>query len=361
MPNDRWDKVGKLLEEVRALPPGRRATYLKKHCEEETLRQEVLSLLNASEDADTFFGRLESAVPSEIGDVETGADEVSGGRGADPLDLEGERIEHYAVEEHLGGGGMGIVYQARDVRLARPVALKFLPPRLADSEEARRRFVREARSAARLDHPHIARIYETSTSDQGLRYIAMAYYDGETLKTRIGRGPLPVRRALLYAEQVAGGLAEAHEAGIVHRDVKPSNVVIASPGETKLLDFGVAKAIKETRLTRSGQRLGTVSYMSPEQAEGGSVGPPADVWALGVVLYEMLVGTRPFVGKDEFAVLKAIRQEEPVPVRERRPSASAETQTTVMRCLRKDPDQRYASAGRLLKDIQAIRQKGPEA
>ena len=224
------------------------------------------------------------------------------------------------------------------------------------------RFVREARAAAALGHSNIATIHEIGDMGNGRRFIAMAYYEGKTLKEKLNREEsLPIEEAVGYAEQIGEALAGAHEAGIVHRDVKPSNVVIASPGETKLLDFGVAKAIKETRLTRSGQRLGTVSYMSPEQAEGGSVGPPADVWALGVVLYEMLAGTRPFVGKDEFAVLKAIRQEEPVPVQERRPSASAETQTTVMRCLRKDPDQRYASAGRLLKDIQAIRQKGPEA
>lgn len=352
MSNDRWDKIGKLLEEVQDLSPGRREAYLEERCKED-LRREVLSLLEASEEAAAFFGRLESAVPQEISEAETAGRPE--GRGVDPLDLEGEQVERYLVEEHLGGGGMGIVYRARDSRLDRPAALKFLPPRLAESQEARRRFVREARSAARLDHPHIARIYETNTSDRGLRYIAMAYYDGETLRTRIGRGPLPVQRALLYAEQVASALTEAHQAGIVHRDVKPSNVVIASPGETKLLDFGVAKAIKETRLTRSGQRLGTVSYMSPEQAEGGSVGPLADVWALGVVLYEMLAGTRPFAGKDEFATMKAIRQEDPVPVPEHRPSVSAETQRIVMRSLRKDADRRCDSVGQLLEDIRAVR------
>lgn len=358
MSGDRWDKVGKLFEEVRDLPPGRWAPYLKKHCEEEAIRQEVISLLDASEEADTFFRRLKSAVPSEMDNIEAEAAGAPEELGADPLNLEGEMIEHYAIEEHLGGGGMGVVYRARDSQLARPAALKFLPPRLADSEEARRRFVREARSAATLDHPHIARIYETSTSDRGLHYIAMAYYDGETLKTRIGRGPLPVGRVLLYAEQVASALAEAHEAGIVHRDVKPSNVVIANPGETKLLDFGVAKAIKETRLTRSGQLLGTTSYMSPEQAKRASVRPPADVWALGVVLYEMLAGTRPFDGRNEFAVLRAIQQEDPTPIREHRPEVSAETRKIIRQCLQKDPGQRYVSAGRLLKDIQTTRQKG---
>jgi serine/threonine protein kinase len=356
MSDERWEKVGKLLEKVEDLPPNRWVAYLEEHCEEEGVRQEVLSLLDASHEADAFFGRLESAVPSQVDNIETEAAGVPEQRGADPLGLEGERVEHYVVEEHVGGGGMGMVYQARDSHLGRPTALKFLPPRLADNTEARRRFVREARSAAVLDHPHIARIYETSTSKGGLRYIAMAYYDGETLSAKISRGSLSVGRALLYAEQIASALAEAHEADIVHRDVKPSNVVIASPGETKLLDFGVAKAIKETRLTRSGQLLGSVSYMSPEQAEGGSVGPPADVWALGVVLYEMLAGTRPFNGRNEFSVLQAIQEEDPVSVQEHRPSVAPEIRSTVMRCLQKDPGQRYASAGSLLEDIQAARE-----
>jgi len=352
MSDARWNRVGEFLEEVEDLPPDRRANYLEEHCKEENIRQEVLSLLDASEEADTFFGRLESAIPPEIG--KTGADSEE--RNGDPLELEGETVEHYVVEEHVGGGGMGVVYRARDSRLARPAALKFLPPRLARSEEARRRFVREARSAAALDHPHIARIYETRTSDRGLRYIAMAYYDGETLKTRLDRGPLSVGRSLLYAEQIAGALAEAHEAQVVHRDVKPSNVVIASPGETKLIDFGVARAIKKTCLTRSGQLLGTAGYMSPEQAEGDSVGPPADVWALGVVLYEMLAGTRPFDGKTKLDVLRAIRQEGLVPVREHRPSVSGETQGIVAQCLRKDPGRRYDSAGRLVEDLRATRE-----
>lgn len=357
MSGDRWDKVGKLLEEVRDLPPTRRGTYLEEHCKEESIRQEVLSLLDAAEEADTFFGHLEEAVPSEIDHAEPVSPTPADQRGDDPLDLEGKNVERYVVEEHLGGGGMGIVYRARDSRLARPAALKFLPPRLADSPEARRRFVREARSAATLDHPHIARIYETSSSQEGLRYIAMAYYDGETLKTRIGRGPLSVGRSLLFAEQIASALAEAHEAGVVHRDVKPANVVIAEPGQTKLLDFGVAKAIKETRLTKPGQRLGTASYMSPEQVEGDPVEPTADVWALGVVLYEMLAGIRPFEGRNELAVMQSILQEDPVPVQGHRPDVSDRIQRIITKCLQKDPERRYDSTKQLRRDLQTARRK----
>ena len=259
----------------------------------------------------------------------------------------------------IGRGGMGIVYRARDSELGRRVALKFLPPDLARSAEVVERFLREARSASALEHPHIATVYETGQAGvgraTGQRFIAMAYYDGQTLKEKLEQeGSLPVEEALGYATQIADALARAHRTGIVHRDVKPANVMITEAETVKLLDFGLAKAAAETRLTKTGRRLGTVAYMSPEQAAGEAVGPPTDCWAIGSILYEMVGGERPFDGERDAAILYAIQHESPAPLAEKQPDVPPGLVQVVRRCLEKDPQDRYASAEALLDDLRAI-------
>ncbi|MDP6775854.1 MAG: serine/threonine-protein kinase, partial [Candidatus Latescibacteria bacterium] len=222
----------------------------------------------------------------------------------------GQTISHYRILEGLGEGGMGVVYKAEDTNLERTVALKFLPSELTRDEEARQRFVHEARAASALDHPHIGTIYEIDEAD-GLSFIAMAHYEGETLKDRIERAPLAVEDAIDIAIQIAQGLSAAHSRDIVHRDVKPANVLITAEGQAKIIDFGLAKLRRGSLLTRTGTTMGTVAYMSPEQAQGAEVDDRTDVWALGVMLYEMLAGDRPFKGEYEQAVMYSITNEEP--------------------------------------------------
>ena len=195
--------------------------------------------------------------------------------------MEGQTVSHYRVLEKLGGGGMGVVYKALDTKLNRTVALKFLPPELTRDDEARQRFVQEAPAASALDHPNICTVYDIDSTADGQLFIAMAFYDGETLKKRIERGPLRVEEALDVAIQIAQGLKRAHEARIVHRDIKPANLMITKDGLIKIVDFGIAKLMGQTGLTRTGTTLGTVAYMSPEQVSIAEADQRPDVWALG--------------------------------------------------------------------------------
>jgi serine/threonine protein kinase len=206
----------------------------------------------------------------------------------------GQTISHYKILEKLGGGGMGVVYKAEDTKLKRLVALKFLPTELTHDEEAKVRFVHEAQAASALDHPNICNIHEIDETDDGRIFICMAYYEGETLKEKIERGPLPIDQTLDLTLQIAQGLAKAHEHGITHRDIKPANVMITKDGIAKIVDFGLAKLAGQSRLTQTGSTLGTMAYMSPEQARAEVVDHRTDIWALGVVLYEMLTGQLPF-------------------------------------------------------------------
>lgn len=335
-------------------PPSEWDEFLQARCDDPEVRQEVASLLQASEEAPDFFDQFADAVIAPALN-EFSETEKRESRAADPLNLEGAGIGRYVVKGHLAGGGMGVVYKARDTQLNRAVALKFLPPYLTTHPEAEERFVREAQSAASLDHPHIATIHEIDETEDGRRFIAMAYYDGETLKEKLNEGPLPVEEALGYAIQIADGLTRAHETGIVHRDVKPDNVIVTEHGTAKLLDFGLAQAATETRLTAPGRRMGTAAYMSPEQAEGEAIDHRADLWSLGVVLYELLTAERPFTGERYTAVLHSILYEEPVPIREYRSEVPSILAQIVARCLQKDPNQRYASARELHDNLRAVR------
>lgn len=267
----------------------------------------------------------------------------------------GTSVSHYRILEVIGAGGMGVVYLAEDERLHRRVALKFLPPTTAQDAHARARLLREAQAASALDHPNVATVHDIGESN-GQLFIAMPFYDGETLRKCIARGPLTVNETARIAGQIASGLAAAHRAGIVHRDLKPANVVVTNDGQVKIVDFGLAMVHSETqetgtRMTAAGTTLGTVAYMAPEQAAGIDVDARADVWALGVTLYEMLTGRLPFPGETVPAMLLAVASQTPVPVRNVRPDAPEELVRIVERALEKDPARRTITAGDIAAEI----------
>ena len=269
--------------------------------------------------------------------------------------LTGRVLGHYRILEPIGGGGMGIVYKAEDLRLARVVALKFLPPELTRDPEAKARFLQEARAASALDHPNICTVHEVGETDEGRLYLSMPCYDGETLRRRIERGPLSIDEATDIAQQIAKGLLKSHRRGIVHRDIKPANLVITSDGVVKILDFGLAKLAGAAAITRTGSSVGTPAYMSPEQARGEDVDHRTDLWSLGVVLYEMVTGKRPFRGEHEQAVLYSILNEKPKPLTEARADAPAELEKIVGGLLAKDPADRYPSVDGALAGLKALR------
>jgi serine/threonine protein kinase/Flp pilus assembly protein TadD len=266
----------------------------------------------------------------------------------------GKIVSHYKILEKLGEGGMGIVYKAEDTKLKRVVALKFLPTQLTRDSAAKERFIQEARAASGLDHPNICTIFEIDETGDGRSFIAMALYGGGTLRERIARGPVEVEEAIGIALQIAQGLGRAHEAGIVHRDVKPANIMITDRGEVKIVDFGLAKLAGGAKLTRTGSTLGTAAYMSPEQARGEAIDRRTDIWSLGVVLYEMLTGALPFKGDHEAALLYSIVHEEPQALSALRPALPAPVSHLVAKALQKDPALRYQSAGELAADLRRL-------
>jgi serine/threonine protein kinase len=270
--------------------------------------------------------------------------------------LTGQTISHYKIIEKLGGGGMGVVYKAEDTRLDRFVALKFLPPHLSTDEEAKQRFIAEAKAASALDHPNIGTIHEINETDDGQMYIVMTYYDGETLKKKVSSAQLSVTSAVEIAIQIAQGLARAHEAGITHRDIKPANIMITNRDEVKIVDFGLAKTAN-IDLTKYHTTLGTAAYMSQEQARGEIVDHRTDIWSLGVVLYEMLTGQLPFGGEYEQAIVYSIVNEEPQPVSELRDDVPTELQAIINKALAKNADLRYQQIDEMLADLNAVQNR----
>ncbi len=271
-----------------------------------------------------------------------------------------EIVSHYRILEKIGQGGMGEVFLAIDTKLERKAALKFLPAHLNADAEERQRFVHEAKAAAALSHPNIVTVYEIG-EHEGQVFIAMEYVEGQTLKELIaaGRTPsavsrMPIPQVLEVVAQICSGLAAAHAKGIVHRDLKPANVMVTAQGVVKIVDFGLAKLKGLTRLTKSGTTLGTVSYMSPEQALGKEADQRSDIWSLGVILYEMLAGRLPFRGEYDQAVLYAIINQEPEKLAGIRPDVKTDLQRIVSRSLAKDPAKRYPVVTGLLDDLQAF-------
>lgn len=256
----------------------------------------------------------------------------------------------YKLVRELGRGGMGVVYEAEDVKLKRRVALKFLPQELTRDREARERFVHEAQAASQLDHTNICTVHEIG-EDLERMFIAMACYHGESLKIKIRNGPIPLDKAVGFFRQACEGMAKAHAMGVVHRDIKPANILITEDETVKIVDFGLAKLGDQTKITRSGTTMGTAAYMSPEQARGDEVDQRTDVWSLGVVLYEMLTGELPFRGAKETAVVYSILNEKPVPLDAGRTRLPFELEEIVKKTLEKDPERRYASAGELAEAV----------
>jgi len=266
----------------------------------------------------------------------------------------GKTVSHYSILDRLGGGGMGIVYKARDLSLDRFVALKFLPPDLTRDIEARERFIHEAKAASALEHGNICSVHEIGEHD-GQTFIVMGYYEGETLKAKIERGPLPINEAVNITHQVARGLAKAHDAHIIHRDIKPANIIVTRDGIAKILDFGLAKVSGRTVLTKSGTTLGTAAYMSPEQARGDPVDARSDIWSLGVTLYEMLTGKRAFTSDYEQGLVYSILNEEPRPLQELRSDAPETIEKICRRAMEKAPENRYQTADELTGDLESYR------
>ncbi len=259
----------------------------------------------------------------------------------------GHVIDRYRIVDRLGSGGMGVVYRAVDTTLGRDVALKFLPGGQEEDSDAVPRFLREARAVSKLDHPNICTVYEIGETPEGGLFIAMACYDGETLKNRLQRGPLPVAEALEITRQIALGLREAHAAEIVHRDIKPANIFLTEEGRVKVLDFGLAKVGGEPSLTRTGSSIGTPYYMAPEQILG-DVDARSDLWALGILLFEMLIGEPAFEADNDLAVIHAILNK-PVPtLAERNGDLPGSLQPLLDGLLAKSPGDRFASADALL-------------
>ncbi len=280
----------------------------------------------------------------------------------------GETVSHYRILERLGGGGMGVVYEAEDLSLGRRVALKFLADDSVKTAETFERFKREARSASALNHPHICTIHEIG-EHAGRPFIVMERMRGATLKQRLAGGALPADQVAELGAQIADALDAAHRVGIVHRDLKPANVFVTEHGEAKLLDFGLAKQttartdppsselkteVQPKHLTSPGTTLGTVAYMSPEQAQGKLVDARSDIFSLGVVLYEMTTGRRPFDGDNSISILSSILRDTPAPITTFEPTAPATLEQTIRRCLEKNPDERYQDASLLRDELLAL-------
>jgi serine/threonine protein kinase len=270
--------------------------------------------------------------------------------------VNGQTISHYKILAKLGEGGMGVVYKAEDTRLRRTVALKFLPPQAVGTEEDKNRFMHEAQAAAALNHPNICTVHEIDEYE-GRSFIAMEYIEGENLKAKIKRGPLPVDEAVEVAIDIAEGLQEAHSKGIVHRDVKSANIMLTATGRVKVMDFGLAKSSGSTQLTRSGTTIGTVAYMSPEQGRGGTVDHRTDIWSLGIVLYEMLTGELPFKADYEQATIYRIMNEEPPSLRGRRSDVPTELERIIKKALAKSAKDRYASAEAFAANLRELKER----
>ena len=261
-------------------------------------------------------------------------------------------ISHYKILEKLGGGGMGVVYKAQDLKLDRLVALKFLPTSLSFDDETKQRFIHEAKLASSLQHNNICTIHEIDETVDGQLFISMDLYEGETLKKKIEKGRLELEEIVNISIQITEGLKKAHDKGIVHRDIKPANVFITNDNTVKILDFGLAKGLSENTLTQKGMTFGTVTYMSPEQARGEKVDPRTDIWSLGILLYEMLTGDLPFKGEYNQAVIYSILNEEP----EFDEKVKLEKLKNIIKkkCLAKNKNERYRNAEELIEDLKNV-------
>jgi predicted ATPase/tRNA A-37 threonylcarbamoyl transferase component Bud32 len=352
---DRWDRIEHLVEQALSLPPENRAALLEKECaSDEKLKKEVESLLLQSDTADTFISDItENVVSPSIAEM---MEEKIRRMNEDHIEMIGQNVAHYQITEILGSGGMGVVYKARDTRLDRTVALKFLSEKNVKRKAEKEKLFREAKAAAALNHPNIATIYEINESD-GLIFISMEYVDGVTLRCKIKEHTIPAIEALNYACEIAGALSEAHEKGVIHRDIKPENIMLDSRNRIKVMDFGLAHFGGFDEKSLSITCAGTPDYMPPEMIRDKVVGPKGDLWSLGVVMYEMLSGKHPFEDKTRASVLHSILHDEVTPLRKLEKKISEEVDTLVGNLLRKDPNDRCESAADFLTDCQSLLNK----
>jgi serine/threonine protein kinase/tetratricopeptide (TPR) repeat protein len=347
MSAERWVHVQDVFSAALDCEPATRSELVDRQCAGDAeLRREVQSLLDSHE-----RGGLLDQLAQKIS-----APALLRARVA-AMDWQGRRVAQYTVLEALGAGAMGLVHKARDERLGRHVALKFLPPHLAAQPDAKQRFLLEARAAAVLDHPNICTIHEIGSTADGQPFIAMALYDAETLQARLARGSLPIDDALAIAQQIANGLARAHERGVIHRDVKPSNIMLLSDGTVKILDFGVARVADADMVLDEGTAVGTAAYMSPEQARGDPVDFRTDVWSLAVVLYEMIAGARPFAGDNTQALRHAVLKEEPLPACTLCANLPPALDALLRKALAKAHEQRHESMAQMATELAACSER----
>ncbi len=339
--HSRWVEVEALFQEALSQGPETRREFLAERCPDAEAIAEVEALLAAHEKR----GPLDDLVDEVMSPLLE----------ARPRPAQPGLPQHsrYRVLERLGGGGMGVVYRARDERLGRDVALKFLSAGLSADPAAKRRFLVEARAAAALEHPNICTVHEIGDADDGQLYIVMACYEGETLDRKIARGPLPLDEALRIAGDIARGLQKAHERGIVHCDIKPANVMCTADGIVKILDFGIAR-LSDVAVTQNVGAVGTLFYMSPEQAMAEAMDHRSDLWSLGVVLYEMLAGVRPFTATSALAMVTAITVDDPPPISLYRPDLPAGVDALLRRLLAKPVAERVSSAEELQASLVAL-------
>ncbi len=341
MKSDRWKQIDQILDGALQREGSERKGFLDEACSgDASLRQEVEGLLEASERGKGFI----EAPALEVTAQAMAQNQVQS--------MVGREIGSYKVLSLLGTGGMGEVYLAEDAKLDRRVALKFLPGEMQQDETARKRFLREAKSAAALDHAYVCHIHEVG-EEEGKSFISMEYVQGETLKDQLEKGPFPLQDALAKATEIAEALEAAHRQNIIHRDLKPSNIMITPDGHVKVLDFGLAKRLTPAEggdsqektltanLTRTGDTLGTVPYMSPEQLRGEAVDARSDIFSFGVTLYEMLTGIDPFKQTRPVDTASSILTKDPPPLSRYMNEVSPVLQHTVRKMLAKDPDRRY--------------------